>query len=122
MNRTKKTLLITVGLAALTLTAVALGRDRHPHCDGPSTQKNAVVLINTFSVPAKRRRMPFIAANGLFILLPCAFFLYHRAAAGQFDAVFYAVQALELLAGATNLLLLGLSMRDGFAIRRPRAA
>jgi antibiotic biosynthesis monooxygenase len=52
MNRTKKTLLITVGLAALTLTAVALGRDRHPHCDGPSTQKNAVVLINTFSVPA----------------------------------------------------------------------
>ena len=66
--------------------------------------------------------MPFIAANGLFILLPCAFFLYYRAVAGQFDAVFYAAQTLELLAGATNLLLLGLSMRDGLAIRRPRAA
>lgn len=73
-------------------------------------------------IAAKRRRMPFIAANGLFILLPCAFFLYYRAAAGQFDAVFYAAQTLELLAGATNLLLLGLSMRDGLAIRRPRAA
>ena len=55
MNRTKKTLLITAGLAALILTAVALGRDRHPHCDRPSTQKNAVVLINTsLSRRAKR--------------------------------------------------------------------
>nr|WP_298639549.1 hypothetical protein [uncultured Cardiobacterium sp.] len=69
-----------------------------------------------------RAAMSLIAANGLFILLPCAFSLYDRAAAGQFDAIFYAVQTLELLAGATNLALLGLSMRDGFAIRRPHAA
>ena len=39
--------------------------------------------------------------------------------------IVYALFALMFcmaLAGATNLLLLGLSMRDGLAIRRPRAA
>ena len=33
------------------------------------------------AIAAKRRRMPFIAANGVLILLPCAFFLNSRAAA-----------------------------------------
>jgi len=36
-----------------------------------------------------------------------------RAAAGTFDATFYLVQGLELLAGATNLGLMGLNIRDG---------
>ena len=62
--------------------------------------------------------MPFIAANGMLILLPCAFFLNSRAAAGQFDSVFYIVQSIELIAGAANLTLLGLSMKDGFSIRK----
>lgn len=70
----------------------------------------------------KRKRMPFIAANGLLILLPSAFFLYFRAAAGQFDGVFYGVQILELAAGLTNIILLGRSMKDGFAIRKPKKA
>ncbi len=35
------------------------------------------------------------------------------ALAGSFDTTFYAVQALELLAGATNLTLMGLNVRDG---------
>ena len=72
------------------------------------------------AIVAKRRRMPFIAANGVLILLPCAFFLNSRAAAGQFDSVFYIVQSIELIAGATNLTLLGLSMKDGFSIRKPK--
>ena len=58
----------------------------------------------------------FIAANGILILLPAAFFLAGRAAAGQFDATFYGVQALELAAGAINLSLMGLNIRDGFAM------
>lgn len=70
----------------------------------------------------KRKRMPFIAMNGLLVLLPCAFFLNSKAAAGEFDAVFYAVQALELLAGATNFTLMSLSMKDGFSIRKPKKA
>ena len=64
-------------------------------------------------VQAKRRRMPIIAANGLLVLVPTAFFLAWRASAGLFDDVFYAVQAVELLAGAVNLALIGLNLRDG---------
>lgn len=64
-------------------------------------------------VDAKRRRMPFIAANGLLVLLPCAILLERRAGAGAFDAVFYAVQGIELLAGAANLALMTLNARDG---------
>ncbi|HFC8457705.1 TPA: hypothetical protein ACFP38_001200 [Neisseria subflava] len=72
------------------------------------------------AIAAKRRRMPFIAANGMLILLPCAFFLNNRASAGQFDSVFYIVQIVELIAGMANLTLLGLSMKDGFSIRKPK--
>jgi hypothetical protein len=64
-------------------------------------------------VDAKRRRMPLLAANGLLVLVPCAIVLDRWAAAGAFGAAFHAVQALELIAGATNLALLGLNVRDG---------
>lgn len=64
-------------------------------------------------VSAKMKRMPFIAANGLLILVPMAFLLESRAAAGNFDTLFYLLQGIELIAGATNLTLMGLNMRDG---------
>lgn len=64
-------------------------------------------------VDTKKKRMPFIAANGLLILVPCAIVLNRWAAAGSFDTAFYVVQAIELLAGATNLTLMGLNVRDG---------
>lgn len=67
-------------------------------------------------VGAKARRMPFIAANGLLVLVPSALFLADKARAGVFDRAFYGVQALELMAGALNLTLLGMGMRDGFAL------
>ena len=70
------------------------------------------------AIVAKRCRMPMIAANGLLILLPCAFFLSFKAAAGQFDSVFYAIQAVELVAGASNLLLMFKSMQDAKSIRK----
>jgi succinate dehydrogenase/fumarate reductase cytochrome b subunit len=77
-------------------------------------------------VDAKKQRMPFIAANGLMVLLPCALVLDRWAGAGAFDARFYAVQALELLAGAVNLTLMGLNVRDGLRLagrlRAPRRA
>ncbi len=65
---------------------------------------------------AKMKRMPVIAANGLLILIPAALFLASKASAGEFDTAFYAVQALELVAGAVNIALLGLNLRDGFMI------
>ena len=73
-------------------------------------------------VVAKRRRMPVIALNGLLVLVPCAVFLQARAAAGGFDALFYGVQALEFVAGALNITLLALSLRDGLKLAAGRRA
>jgi hypothetical protein len=64
-------------------------------------------------VDGKSKRMPLIAANGLLVLVPCAIVLSRWAAAGSFDFAFYVVQAIELIAGATNLTLMGLNARDG---------
>lgn len=73
--------------------------------------KNPLIL-------AKRRRMPFIALNGLIILVPAAIYLNWKAQAGMFDAGFYTVQVLELVAGATNLLLMAMNARDGLKSRK----
>ena len=67
-------------------------------------------------VENKKKRMPFIAANGILVLVPSAIFLNLWAAQGLFDTRFYLVQALELLAGATNLTLMGLNIRDGLRL------
>ena len=67
---------------------------------------------------AKRRRMPIIGANGLLVMIPAAIFLSIKAQAGEFDTWFYTVQVLELLAGATNLFLMGLNIRDGRQMSR----
>ncbi len=69
--------------------------------------------------------MPIIAANGILILIPSALFLASKADAREFDTAFYAVQTLELVAGAANIALLGLNMRDGLKMagwlgRQPR--
>jgi hypothetical protein len=68
-------------------------------------------------VGAKLKRMPIIAANGLLVLIPSALFLASKARAAEFDGSFYVVQALELAAGAANITLLGLNMRDGLKIK-----
>jgi hypothetical protein len=71
--------------------------------------------------------MPFIAGNGLLVLVPCAIVLNRWAAVGSFDAAFCVVQAIELIAGAANLTLMGLNARDGLRMagrlrRSPSAA
>jgi len=68
-------------------------------------------------VGAKMKRMRIIAANVVLVLVPSAFFLAHNASDGAFDGTFYAVQAIELMAGAVNLALLGLNMRDGLKMK-----
>lgn len=67
-------------------------------------------------VDTKMKRMPFIAANGVIVLIPCAIFLSRWAASAQFDQTFYLVQSLELVAGAINLTLMGLNIRDGLKL------
>ncbi|MGD9209615.1 MAG: FAD-dependent oxidoreductase [Desulfobacteraceae bacterium] len=71
-------------------------------------------------IGAKFKRMPFIAANGILILIPAAFYLASKARAVEFDTGFYAVQAIELVAGAANITLLALAMRDGLKMTKWR--
>lgn len=68
---------------------------------------------NVGLVGTKRKRMPFIAANGLLVLVPSALFLAARARDGVFDTTFLTVQGIEFVAGAVNILLLALNIRDG---------
>ncbi len=97
-------LIVFVPLIALTgATGFALGRGR----------PEALVV-------RKRARMPIIAINGIAVLVPAALFLYWRAQAGVFDTAFYAVQALELIAGAANLSLIALNFRAGLRLSRAR--
>lgn len=67
-------------------------------------------------VAAKRRRMPLLALNGIFVLLPSAVFLANRATTGDFGTAFFTVQAVELTAGAINITLMVLSTRDGLRL------
>ncbi len=69
-------------------------------------------------VARKKQRMRIIAANGLLVLVPSAFLLSNLADAGRFDSLFKIVQAVELVAGALNITLLSLNMRDGLSLRR----
>jgi len=64
-------------------------------------------------VQAKQKRMPFIGANGVLVLIPCAIFLDRWASSGAFDTIFYIVQGIELIAGAINLTLMSMNIRDG---------
>lgn len=64
-------------------------------------------------IERKKKRMPFIASNGLLVLVPAAIILDQWASAGLLDMRFYVVQGIELAAGAVNLTLMGLNIRDG---------
>ncbi len=68
-------------------------------------------------IGAKVKRMPLIAANGILVLIPAALFLASKAGAAEFDTSFYVVQAIELTAGAANITMLGLNMRDGLKMK-----
>jgi len=72
------------------------------------------------AVERKKTRMKIIAATGILVLVPSAIFLAMQAGQGEFGPGFMAVQGIELFAGASNIVLLALNMRDGMAMRRPR--
>ncbi len=66
----------------------------------------------------KKKRMPIIAINGLVILLPAALYLNSLASQGDFGSTFYTVQVFELIAGAVNLTLMALNLRDVLSMKR----
>lgn len=67
-------------------------------------------------IEEKKSRMPFIAANGLLVMIPAALFLSMKASAGEFDALFYVVQAIELAVGLVQLTLLGKNFKAGLRL------
>lgn len=71
-------------------------------------------------ISTKQTRMKLVAINGLFILLPCAYFLSYKADTMSFDIWFYGIQSAELLAGGLNITLLLLNMKDGFSLSAQR--
>lgn len=72
-------------------------------------------------IRAKSTRMRLAALNGLLVLIPAAVFLGLRARTGDLSGPFAAVQILELCAGALNIVLLGLNMRAGLALKARKA-
>ena len=66
----------------------------------------------------KKARMPFIALNGLLILVPSALFLWWKASHGTFDTLFVIVQGAELIAGAVNITLISFNIRDGLRLSK----
>jgi len=67
-------------------------------------------------IEEKKKRMPIIAATGLLILVPAAFYLEMKSTNGSFDTTFYVVQAIELIAGLSNLRLMALNIKDGLRL------
>ena len=64
----------------------------------------------------KKKRMPIIALNGILVMIPAAIFLNFKAATGEFDGLFYAVQVVELAVGVVQLTLMGMNFRDGLKL------
>jgi len=67
-------------------------------------------------IAGKRKRLRWIAPNGV-LLLTLASYLWYKANLGEFDSLFVAAQVLEFVVGLTNILLLGLMIRDGFRLK-----
>lgn len=66
----------------------------------------------------KQLRLKIAAINGLIILLPSAIVLAKWSAVAQFDSIYWTVQAIEIIAGMTNLTMIGLNIRDGIRLAR----
>ncbi len=111
-----KRLIVTPGLFILIPCLVAVGASGFTLARGRGGRR----------VAAKKKRMPFIALNGLLVLVPSAIVLNIWAGQGRFDGTFYALQAVEVLAGAVNLGLMSFNLRDGLRLagrsRTPVAA
>jgi len=76
--------------------------------------------VTSGPIGAKKKRMPFVALNGLLVLLPAAYFLKEMAINGEFNSLFYTLQTIELLAGFINLSLMGMNIRDAMTLKRGR--
>ncbi|MGF1760769.1 hypothetical protein L4D76_23170 [Photobacterium sagamiensis] len=105
----KQTILYSVGLLVLAMMTTGIS----------ANQLYRGKMKGVFAV--KQKRMKIAAANGVLILIPAAVVLARWSGTGQFDSLYWTVQGLELIAGATNATLLGLNIRDGIAVKRHKS-
>lgn len=98
-----KQLIVMPGLLVLVPAVIGAG------ISGAKLAKNNQGNI----VKRKRKRMPWIAINGVGLLIPCALILSNLAVKGELTAWFYGIQAVELVAGGVNLTLMVLNLMDG---------
>lgn len=73
-------------------------------------------------VATKLARMKVIAGLGGLVLVPLAIGLWFLASRGWIDGRYHLLTRLETLAALSNVLLLGLNLRDGLKMRRPKRA
>lgn len=86
-----------------------------------ATGKSAKILYPgtmTGVFKVKQRRLKIAALNGTVILLPAALVLAKWSTLGQFDDLYWTVQIVEIIAGVTNLTMIGLNIRDGIRLGR----
>ncbi|MDI2090895.1 hypothetical protein [Commensalibacter oyaizuii] len=74
--------------------------------------------INNPAIHHKKKRMPFIALNGLIILIPCALYLRYLAVHEHLDFTFFLIQIVELIAGGVNITLLMLNVLAGINLSK----
>ena len=65
---------------------------------------------------AKKRRMQVVAPIGILVLVPCVLYLGTTSSASGLGTYFYPVQGIELVAGAVNITLMSLNVRDGLRL------
>ena len=69
-------------------------------------------------VLAKKRRMQVVAPVGILVLVPCVLYLGTTTSPSGLGVHFHEVQAVELFAGAVNITLMSLNVRDGLRLTR----
>lgn len=99
-------LFILVGLPILIPAMISTGITGNALKRTYGTHSSPLLLV-------KMQRMKWAALNGVFVLIPCAVFLYNKAMANELDVLFWTVQIIEIIAGMTNLLILIANARIG---------
>lgn len=98
-----KSLIVLPGLPILIVSMIITGATGN--ILAKKSKKRELILL-------KRKRVPFIATIGLFVMVPSAIYLDYLASKELFDNIFYTVQAIELFGGAINILLMFSNIRD----------
>ena len=70
----------------------------------------------TARILAKKRRMQVVGPIGILVLVPCVLYLGTTSSASGLGTYFYPVQGIELVAGAVNITLMSLNVRDGLRL------